>query len=296
MPPLPLRPPLRLAPRPRSTPPSFRIEDQNEKTPILTVSDLHVRRGDTTILQDVSWEVLRGQHWAILGANGSGKTSLLSALTGYLTPSSGTIAVLGRSYGHADWRELRKQIGLVSSSLRQMMADSEPALETVMSGKQAMIGFWGRPNPRDRSRAKNLLQQVDAEPLEQRRWQVLSQGERQRVLIARALMPKPRLLILDEPCAGLDPAAREHFLQFVDRLGRKAHSPALVLVTHHIEEIMPIFSHVLLLKSGHVLAAGPKSALLKSKLLSQAFATPVQVTNSSRRYTMKIRAQSSLIL
>ena len=263
---------------------------------MLKVSHLHVRRGDTSILHDISWSVLPSEHWAILGANGSGKTSLLTALTGYLTPTSGAIAVLGRHYGQADWRELRKQIGLVSSSLRQMMPDDEPALESVISGKQAMIGLWGRSKSEDRRRARELLRQVEGEHLMERRWQVLSQGERQRVLIARALMPQPRLLILDEPCAGLDPAAREHFLQFVERLGGRNHSPALVLVTHHIEEIMPRFSHVLILKGGRVLAAGKKSALLNAKLLSQAFDTPIKVTKSLGRYAMIVRAKSGIIV
>src|SRR3989454_9150113 len=127
---------------------------------ILEVRDLQVRRGKTMILNRVSWRVERGQHWVILGANGSGKTSLLSALTGYLTPSSGEIAVLGRRYGATDWRELRKQIGLVSSAVRQMMHESEPALETIVSGKNAMIDFRGRINRADRARDSRVLKQI----------------------------------------------------------------------------------------------------------------------------------------
>jgi len=228
--------------------------------PVLELSGLRVRRGQVEILRDVSWCVERGQHWVILGANGSGKTSLLSALTGYLTPSEGEVFLLGERFGHSDWRELRKHIGLVSSSVRQMMAEAEPALETVVSGKYAMIDFWGRTTRPDRVAAMRLLRQVECAYLADRPWQVLSQGERQRVLIARALMAKPQLLILDEPCAGLDPAAREQFLQFLQRLGRGKNSPTLVLVTHHVEEIMPVFSHVLVLKSGRVLAGGRKKA------------------------------------
>jgi len=215
--------------------------------PILEVSGLSIRRGNTMILRNVSWRVERGEHWVMLGANGSGKTSLLSALTGYFMPTAGEIFLLGRRYGDADWRELRKKIGLVSSSLRQMMADDEPALETVVSGKYAMIDYWGRITRADRVRARKLLRQVECAHLGDRPWGVLSQGERQRVLIGRALMAQPQLLILDEPCAGLDPAAREHFLQFLQRLGRGNNSPTLVLVTHHVEEIMPVFSHVLTL-------------------------------------------------
>ena len=132
-----------------------------------------------------------GQHWVILGANGSGKTSLLNALTGYLTPSEGEIAVLGRSYGNSDWRELREHIGFVSSSIRQMMPNNEPALDTVVSGKSAMIDFWGRATRTDRAAAGRILRQIECSHLARRPWLVLSQGERQRVLIGRALMAKP---------------------------------------------------------------------------------------------------------
>jgi iron complex transport system ATP-binding protein len=264
------------------------------KKTVLEISGLRIRRGDTIILDDVSWRVERGQHWAILGANGSGKTSLLSALTGYLMPTSGEITLLGQRYGETDWRELRKKIGLVSSSVRQMMTDDEPALESVISGKYAMIDFWGCVSRGDRIRAKQILRQIECAHLAERPWRVLSQGERQRVLIGRALMARPRVLILDEPCAGLDPAAREHFLQFLQRLGGKKNSLALVLVTHHVEEIMPVFSHVLILKAGRVLAAGEKTAVLNSKNLSSAFGARMQLRRTGNRYglvvTMKARA------
>ncbi|MDB6016744.1 MAG: transporter related-protein [Pedosphaera sp.] len=258
------------------------------KPAILEVSNLRIQRDDTVILDNVHWRVERGQHWAILGANGSGKTSLLSALTGYLMPTDGAITVLGRRYGETDWRELRKQIGLVSSSIRQLMADAEPALETVISGKYAMIDFWGRITAADRARGLRLLRQIECEHLAERPWLVLSQGERQRVLIGRALMARPRLLILDEPCAGLDLAAREHFLQFLQRLGRQRSAPTLVLVTHHVEEIMPVFSHALILKSGKVLAAGRKQPILNARFLASAFGAPVRLVKKSGRCQLTV--------
>ena len=270
--------------------------DAPHRPTILEVSNLRVERGGTTILDGVSWRVERGQHWVILGANGSGKTSLLSALTGYLTPTAGEIALLGKSYGHADWRELRKQIGLVSSAIRQMMANDEPALETVASGKYAMIDFWGRLARADKIRARRILRQIDCLPLAERPWRVLSQGERQRVLIGRALMARPRVLILDEPCAGLDPAAREHFLQFLQRLGRDQNAPTLVLVTHHVEEIMPVFSHVLILKAGRVLAAGKKLETLKTEKLSPAFDAQTRLQIRAGRYTMSVSPKRGIVV
>ena len=250
-----------------------------------------MERDGTVILQDVHWQVERGQHWVILGANGSGKTSLLSALTGYLMPTAGEISVLGQTYGRSDWRELRQQIGLVSSSIRQLMADDEAALATVASGKYAMIDFWGRITRAEQARARQLLRQVECEYLAGRAWRVLSQGERQRVLIGRALMARPRVLILDEPCAGLDPAARESFLQFLQRLGGRKHSPTLILVTHHVEEIMPVFSHLLLLKAGRVLASGGKRATLTSGNLTAAFQAHLQLSNAGGRYGLKLRSR-----
>ena len=263
---------------------------------ILSVSALRIERGGTVILADVNWRVQRGEHWVILGANGSGKTSLLSALTGYLMPTSGEISLLGETYGESDWRELRKKIGLVSSSVRQMMAEDEPALLTVASGKYAMIDFWGQPTRGERIQARKLLEQVECAYLAERPWQVLSQGERQRVLIGRALMAKPRVLILDEPCAGLDPAAREHFLQFLQRLGVQKNSPTLVLVTHHVEEIMPVFSHLLVLQKGRVLAAGKKTDTLNTKNLSRAFDARMQLQRTGSRYALNVTLKSRAMM
>ncbi|MEI8290052.1 MAG: ABC transporter ATP-binding protein [Verrucomicrobiota bacterium] len=256
--------------------------------PVLSVSGLRVERDGIVILRDVNWRVERGEHWVILGANGSGKTSLLSALTGYLMPTSGGISLLGETYGESDWRELRKKIGLVSASIRQMLAEDENALETVASGRSAMINFRGSLTRTEKAQALNLLRQVECAHLAERPWRVLSQGERQRVLIGRALMAKPRVLILDEPCAGLDPAAREHFLRFIQRLGAKANAPALIFVTHHVEEILPVFSRVLLLKEGQLFAAGEKKKVLNSKNLSLTFNARMQLLPAGRRFGMKV--------
>ena len=255
---------------------------------ILTVRDLNIQRGPIRILDRVTWSVEPGQHWVILGANGSGKTSLLSALTGYLAPTSGTITVLGQTFGESDWRELRTHIGLVSSTIRQMIPDHEPALTTVISGRYAMIDYWGRVKSADRLTAQRLLTQVEAKNLADRPWGVLSQGERQRILIARALMARPPLLILDEPCAGLDPLARENFLAFLHRLGSQRRAPALLFVTHHVEEIIPLFTHTLLLRAGRLLAAGPNARVLTTARLSATFDTPLRLIHRNERYSLTI--------
>ena len=264
--------------------------------PVLAVSGLSIRRDGTMILRDINWRIAPGEHWVILGGNGSGKTSLLAALTGYLMPTTGAVGVFGKRYGESDWRELRKRIGVVSSSLRQMMAESEPALESVASGKFAMIDYWGKVGRADRIRALGILRQIECEYLAERPWAYLSQGERQRVLIGRALMADPKLLILDEPCAGLDPVARELFLHFVERLGRQANAPTLVLVTHHVEEITPVFTHALLLREGRLLAAGAKAAVLTGKELSRTFGAEVRIRRSAGRYSLQVKTERRAIL
>jgi iron complex transport system ATP-binding protein len=259
-------------------------------TPILEVSRLSIERGRTRILRDVSWRVERGQHWVVLGANGSGKTSLLRALTGYLPPTAGQIAVFGEIYGETDWRDLRLHIGLVTSALQPHVPPAEPALETVLSGKFAQLDLWAKTTPADRAAARRILRHVDAAPLAVREWMFLSQGERQRVLIGRALMARPRLLILDEPCAGLDPVAREQFLKFLDDLARRPGAPALVLVTHHVEEITPAFTHALVLRAGRVVTAGPKTRVVTSAVLSRAFGTRIRVRTRDGRHRLVLAA------
>ena len=265
------------------------------RPPIVDLRNLRLERVDTIILAGIDWRIDPGQHWIILGPNGSGKTSLLATLTGYTTPTAGEIHLLGQTYGESHWPELRKKIGLVSSTINQLMAPDEPALETVISGKYAMIDLWQTPTPADRRKASAILKQIECTPLADRPWRHLSQGERQRILIGRALMARPRLLILDEPCAGLDPVAREHFLQFLNRLARQPKAPALVLVTHHVEEIMPAFTHALLLKEGRVSASGKMHETLTSKNLSTSFSFKVKLEKKDGRYAVKISAAKGMM-
>lgn len=254
--------------------------------PILDVAGLSISRGATDILRGVDWRVQRGEHWVILGPNGCGKTSLLKAILGYFSPSQGRLSVLGREYGHTDWRDLRLHIGIVTSALQTSIPPAEPALETVVSGKFAQLDLWATPSAADWSAARKWLRFLGGGHLEKREWLYLSQGERQRVLIARALMAKPKLLVLDEPCAGLDPVAREEFLHFMDRITRRG--PALVLVTHHVEEITSGFTHALILRQGQALAAGPLDRILTSRVLSRAFGAEIILTRRRRQYAARV--------
>ncbi len=262
---------------------------------VISVSNLRIQR-EIVILEAIDWAVQRGEHWVILGANGSGKTSLLSALTGYTPPTAGEISVLGEKYGKSDWRELRKRVGVVSSSIYQLMEGHQTALDAIVGGRHAVIGKWGQVSAAEMRQAEKLLRMIEAESIRNRPWRVLSQGERQRVLIGRALMARPELLILDEPCAGLDPVARERFLQFLGRLMQLPNTPTLVLVTHHVEEIIPPFSHVLLLRKGTVVAAGPKSKILTSRLLSRVFDASVQLRHQRGRYSMAVSASAGVVV
>jgi len=255
---------------------------------VLEVSGLRVTRGRTAILRGVDWRIGAGENWVILGANGCGKTSLLKALTGFLSPTAGAFSVLGRRYGATDWRELRLQIGVVTSAFAAAIPAAEVALDTVISGKFAQLDLWARTTRADRAAALRLLRTLGVARLAEREWIHLSQGERQRVLIARALMARPRLLILDEPCAGLDPVAREHFLRGIERLARRRGAPALVLVTHHVEEITPAFSHALLLRAGRVVTAGPCERVLTSANLTKTFGAPLRLARRGRRYRIEL--------
>lgn len=244
---------------------------------ILSVSGLKVTRRGTKILRGIDWKVERGEMWTILGANGSGKTSLLSCLTGFLMPAAGKVTVLGETFGASDWTQLKKRIGLVSSTVRQMVDDGERPRDIIGGGRYGQINFWGKFTAADHRGIERIARMVKCTPLLDRDWAVISQGERQRVMTGRALMGEPELMILDEPCAGLDPVARDRFVHFMERLAGQKRGPALVLVTHHLEEIPPACTHVLALHKGSVAAAGPISEVLTDAVLSRIFGARVEV-------------------
>jgi iron complex transport system ATP-binding protein len=233
--------------------------------------------GNSYIVKNVNWSVHRGQHWAIIGLNGSGKTSLLNIVNGYIWPSRGTISVLGKKFGEYDTRDLRKKIGWVSSSLQERFYADETAEEIVLSGKFATIGFYDRIHPEDSRQVSVLLKQLGCSHIAKKPYSTLSQGEKQKVLIARALIHNPEVLIFDEPCSGLDVFSREHLLSYIDRIGKGKNAPTIIYVSHRIEEILPIFTHTLLLRRGEVHSQGRTKQMLTSRNLSDFFETPVLV-------------------
>ena len=256
-----------------------------ESETILSVSQLTIER-DKAILDHIDWSVERGENWVILGPNGSGKTSLLKSLVGYFPPTSGTITVLGKTFGRNNWNDLRLRVGLVSSSIQQRIEGNEPAIDVVVSGKYAQINYWGRMFKKDKERAREYMELMGCEYLGDKTWITFSQGEKQRLLIARALMAKLEILILDEPCAGLDPVAREHFLETINALAKNRPELPIILVTHHVEEITPAFTHALILKQGKIISSGTIAQSLNSAHLSSAFSVPLRLRKSSGRFTL----------
>jgi iron complex transport system ATP-binding protein len=244
---------------------------------VIDIKNVFLIRGRRSILRDINWEVNSGEHWAVIGLNGSGKTTLLNTITGYLWASKGEISVLGKQFGRYDIRELRKKIGWVSSSLQEKFYANETSEEIVLSGKYATIGLYEKPKPKDVRRARLLLKQFESGHIARQQYWTLSQGEKQKVLIARALISAPRLLIMDEPCAGLDIFAREHLLSLIENIGKQAHAPTLLYVTHRIEEISPVFTHTLLLRHGEVHSKGRTGQVLTGKNLSDFFGVSVDV-------------------
>lgn len=259
---------------------------------IIDISHVTWERGDDTILKDVSWQVANREHCCLLGLNGSGKTTLLNMINGYIWPTSGKISVLGHTFGEYDLRELRKSIGWVSTSLQQKLYGSQTALEIVLSGKFSTIGVYDKLEEEDMERARSLMESLGCSSFAGRTYDTLSQGERQRILIARALMNSPKLLILDEPCTGLDIFARESLLSMIDAIAKQEDAPTLIYVTHHVEEILPCFTKTLLLKKGRVYASDSTDNLMTSERMGTFFDVPVHIENQYGRYWLSVKGDS----
>lgn len=253
--------------------------------PVLDLTDVSVVRGGTRILDQVTWRVEEGQRWVILGPNGAGKTTLLQIASARMHPTSGTAEVLGERLGAVDVFELRPRIGLTSAALAELIPAGERVLDVVMSAGYAVTGRWREEYlSMDSQRAADLLARLGAGPLAERSFGTLSEGERKRVQIARALMTDPELLILDEPAAGLDLGSREDLLGRLSEIAATPDGPVLVLVTHHVEEIPQHTTHALLMRAGRVVAAGPLAEVVTTPWLTATFGLPLLLSEHSGRY------------
>jgi iron complex transport system ATP-binding protein len=253
--------------------------------PVLRLDDVSFRRDTTEILSGISWSVQRGEHWVVLGRNGSGKTTLAQVASLYEHPSSGTVDVLGERLGRTDVRVLRRRIGFVSASFADRIRPALPAVDVVMTAKFAALEpWWHTYTAEDRARAGDLIASMGVVDRAEHPFGTLSSGERQRVLLARALMTEPSLLLVDEPSAGLDLGGREELVGHFDQMAADPDGPAIVLVTHHVEEIPTRFTHVLALLGGKVLAQGPIADTLNAELLSDCFAVQLEVGRSAGRW------------
>lgn len=256
---------------------------------MINIEHINVLRNKKYILKDLSWTVNRGEHWCIFGLNGSGKTTLLNVINGYVYPQEGRVSILGKEFGKTNLQELRKEIGLVSSSIKHEFLKNESVLGVVLSGKFASIGLYEAVYKKDVEIARKYLEFLNCLHLEDEDYGVLSQGEQQRVLIARALMANPKILILDEPCNGLDIIAREELLMFIEKMAQQEDGPTLIYVTHHIEEVLPCFTHSLLLKKGTVFAKGKSENLLTEGTLSTFFERRISVQYEQNRTWLAIK-------
>src|SRR6476469_9034154 len=259
---------------------------------VIEFAGVTVRRGQATLLDQISWRVAEGERWVVLGPNGAGKTTLLQVASAQMHPTDGVAGILDEVLGTVDVFELRPRIGLTSAALAERIPRDERVRDVVVSASYAVVGRWREPyDELDHERAHELLASVRADHLLDRTFGTLSEGERKRVQIARALMADPELLLLDEPAAGLDLGGREDLVSTLSALALDPSSPATVLVSHHVEEIPPGFTHALLLRRGQVVAGGPISEVITEPTLSVTFGMPLVLTHTAGRYAARRRAR-----
>jgi iron complex transport system ATP-binding protein len=257
-------------------------------TDVLDLQGVTIRRGTTTILDGLTWTVQEGERWVVLGRNGAGKTTMLQVASGRMHPTAGVARLLGEQLGKVDVFELRPRIGLSSAALADRIPAGETVRDVVLTAAYGVTGRWRETYEQlDESRAADLLRAFGMDGFADRYFGTLSEGERKRVQIARALMSDPELLLLDEPAAGLDLGGREELVAALAELANDRRSPVLVLVTHHVEEIPPGFTHLLLLRDGATFAAGPIAETLTDENLSGAFGLPLVVDRLGDRWTAR---------
>lgn len=254
-------------------------------SPVISLNDVTVVRGQSQILRNLNWQVLPHERWVIMGPNGAGKTTLMQICSGYMHPTSGNAEVLGYQLGETNVRDLRTAIGISSAAISALLPPAESVFDSILTAAHGVTGRWReRYDQIDLDRAMELAHDWNLTTLTERTIGTLSEGERKRVQIARSLMCNPELLILDEPAAGLDVAGREDLVSRLAALAADPMSPALVLVTHHVEEIPPNFTHAMLLSGGMLSTSGPIHEVIASGPMSQAFSTPLVVEFSEDRW------------
>ena len=257
---------------------------------VIRMEGVTVRRGPTTLLDSVAWDVELDERWVVLGPNGAGKTTLLRLASAEMHPTAGTVDLLGDRIGRVNLTELRPRIGLTSANLGTRVPGDEIVADVVVSAGYGVLGRWReRYDAQDTDRARHLLDALGVGRLADREWRTLSEGERKRTLIARAMMTDPELLLLDEPAAGLDLGGREDLVSRLSALAMDPDAPASVLVTHHVEEIPPGYTHGLLLRDGRVVAAGLLDDVLTDDNLSETFGLPLAVQRRRGRFTAWLR-------
>jgi iron complex transport system ATP-binding protein len=257
--------------------------------PALRLDDIHLRIGDADVLRGVSLTVDAHERWVVLGANGAGKTTILRVAALYQHPSRGTVDVLGQRLGRCDVRTLRERIAFSSPAIAAALEPRMTALEAVMTAKYAALApWWHQYDSADQTRARSLLDRFGCGFLAEHPFPTLSAGERQRVLLARALMRDPELVLLDEPTAGLDIGGREQLLADLSAIAGAPESAPVVLVTHHLEEIPPGFTHSLVLRAGLAIASGPIAETLTDSVLTECFGVPLRVEHTDGRFTARL--------
>ncbi|GIF10578.1 ABC transporter ATP-binding protein [Actinoplanes teichomyceticus] len=255
---------------------------------VIAFNRVSVVRGGNHLINSLSWQVELDERWVVLGPNGAGKTTLLNIASGRLHPTRGQAWVLGERLGRTDVNELRTRVGITTGRLADRIPPDEKVLDVVVTAAWSVVGRWREAyDPQDEARARQLLAQLGMTGFLDREFGTLSEGERKRTQIARALMTDPELMLLDEPAAGLDLGGREVLIGHLSELAMDPDAPAMVLVTHHVEEIPPGFTHALLLREGAVVAAGLLGEVMTAENLTKAFGLPLVVDRLGDRYTAR---------
>ncbi len=263
---------------------------------VLELAGVSVRRGEATLLDDVDWTVEEDERWVVLGPNGAGKTTLMQIISAQIHPTTGVAGILGEVLGTVDVFELRPRIGLASASLAERIPRGELVHDVVVSASYGILGRWREQyDDLDHERAADLLVELGAGRLRDRTFGTLSEGERKRVQIARSLMTDPELLILDEPAAGLDLGGREDLVSTLSVLAMDEASPTTILVSHHVEEIPPGFTHAMLLRDGRVVAQGPLEYVMTEEVVSATFGMPLVLSHEDGRWAARRRTHRAVV-